>query len=262
MSGTSLSEGARLIQIAVVGPIQLNVNNLVESDFQVFNSTIALELDAHWSTEAESIHGITQEEALSGREQGLVDEELEAWLQQISGTTNRRRIVPVGFNVGSFDMKFIKKFLPKSYTYFTRRSVDLNGVCFSMDGMERYDLPRTSEEWKELSITYGRFLATSTGETAHLQAHDAEFDAWVHVHAWIFLREAMRGNHLPIPTTEESTPSTEEMLKELRLTLTYSEIAELTGVPEVFIKGWARGGRATNSSWIEAIEKTYLARAE
>lgn len=258
MSGTSLGEGSELIQIAVVGP--LDFAQLIQSPEQtsVFQSTVALSDSGHWSDEAESIHGITREEALLGKTPTVVDNELSQWLSEKNTSSGKkfRRIVPVGFNVGSFDMKFVKKFLPQSYELFTRRVVDLNGICFSMDGMEYNGIPQTAEQWKRLSIAYGQahwhLLPHNKGSRIGA-AHDAEFDAWVHSFAWLFLREGMRSNSLAIPQVASSVVTVELVLTELRVHYSLQEISETTGVPVVFLKGWARGGRATNSEWVRAI---------
>lgn len=261
MTGTSLNDGAELLQIAAVGPLPVMSPSSLSIDSraqQVYQSTVGITESAHWSIEAESIHGITKEEALKGRNVDLVDVEFSNWLIGLGARSKQRLIVPVGFNVGSFDMKFIKRFLPKSFGLFTRRAVDLNGICFSMEGLEYYGEEKSADQWKQLAIQYGRYRLKLTGETKFADAHDAEFDAWVHAYAWEFLKESIRGRDINIGYSETDTDSIQFVIASLRETLTLNEISLSTGIPSEFLRGWSRGGRARNKEWITSLRQLYL----
>lgn len=262
MTGTSLNEGAELLQIAAVGPLSsFAPPRPTKSQAQkVYQSTVGITESAYWDIEAESIHGITKEEALKGRNAALVDIEFTNWLIELGANQKRRLIVPVGFNVGSFDMKFIKSFLPKSFDLFTRRAVDLNGICFSIDGLKYLGETKSAEQWKELAIAYGRYRLSVEGDKGLADAHDAEFDAWVHAYAWEFLKESIRGRDLRIGYSEADTDSIQSVIASLRETLTLNEISLSTGIPSEFLRGWSRGGRARNKEWIELLNQLYLDR--
>lgn len=260
MTGTSLNEGAELLQIAAVGPLSSYAppRLINRQDQKVYQSTVGITESAYWDLEAESIHGITKEEALQGKTSELVDIEFTNWLIELGANKKRRLIVPVGFNVGSFDMKFIKRFLPKSFELFTRRAVDLNGICFSMDGLKYFGETKSAEQWKSLAIQYGRYRMSVEGDKGVADAHDAEFDAWVHAYAWEFLKESIRGRDLNIGYSETDADSIQTVIALLRETLTLDEISLSTGIPSEFLRGWSRGGRARNKEWIELLNQLYL----
>jgi hypothetical protein len=85
---------------------------------------------------------------------------------------------------------------------FARRTVDLNAVCFTLDGA-RFDGTATDADgWKELSQTYAHRTIAALGTTG--DAHDAGYDSLVHLHAWRFLRSVSQGE--PTGTSREVQP--------------------------------------------------------
>ena len=67
------------------------------------------------------------------------------------------KLIPVGFDVGAFDMPFVKATLPKLSKLFGRQSLDLNSICFGLS-VARAAGPEDSgdemQRWKRSSISY------------------------------------------------------------------------------------------------------------
>lgn len=66
-----------------------------------------------------------------------VDRDLADWLMETAGT---QKLWPVGWNVGSFDMRYVRKFLPVSNHRFGYRSIDLNATSFAVDIATNHDM--------------------------------------------------------------------------------------------------------------------------
>lgn len=62
-----------------------------------------------------------------------IDLECRQWLQETTGITEQNKLIILGWNVASFDMPFVRKFLPKTAGQINRRSIDLNALCFLED---------------------------------------------------------------------------------------------------------------------------------
>lgn len=62
-----------------------------------------------------------------------VDAEFMKWLQDTSGTKKSWKLIGAGWNYGTFDQPFIKKYMPRSGLMLSRRSMDLNAVSFAFD---------------------------------------------------------------------------------------------------------------------------------
>lgn len=256
MSSPKFAEGGALIQIGAYGAINSSIIDEADNARR-FESPIRFE-GGLWEESAESIHGISRKELEDAPTAEDVDDLFYGWLLSIGAKPKRRLIVPVGMNVGAFDMLFVNKFLPRSAELFTRRCVDVNGVCFSMDGIPYFDEPKSAAEWKSLSLEYGRRQwRAKFGEDSALAPHDALFDAWVQGFGWEFLKSGMRGVSLVMPEVQDFSLDLQEKLKQLVATFGLPTISEKTGVPETFLKGWSIGGRATNLEWRTAVEDFY-----
>ncbi len=84
-------------------------------------------------------------------------------------------IIPVGMNVGSFDMQFIKKYLPVSASLFGYRSIDLNALVFE-------EAIRTDSSFSQIKET-AKVIGTSYAH-AHvpeLGPHHALWDAYSNI---------------------------------------------------------------------------------
>ena len=128
--------------------------------------------------EASRIHGISAETTLAAPDVAIVDAMLLSWLQQVNPYGF---VVPIGFNVGSFDMQFVRRALPRSYKKMGYRSVDLNAIIFTLAkmGLGTFDTIKTA--------------AKEYGAPAVGKPHDALYDAQEAVAAWHWLQMLAAG---------------------------------------------------------------------
>ena len=140
--------------------------------------------------QASAVHNIPDEDILSAPPAVLVDRRLRRWLEaRLSEAQARhehtgiRPFIPVGWNVGGFDMPFVRTTLPESCGLISRRSLDINALCFAFeDARVTYHGERKSfDGWKKLAIEY----AGSTFDTPRW--HNALFDAQAALEAYNFL---------------------------------------------------------------------------
>lgn len=194
-SGNDLARGARMIQIGLaVGS---------GSDLDVFSSLVGWSDESwdtdSWSTEAETVHGITRARLAQAPDADAVDALAATWLLRHGARADRPAVLAVGFNVGSFDLPFIARYLPRTRALLTHRCVDLNSVLFTLDGWH----PTESDGWG-----WHRWKSTVKEHAAaalHAHAggaHDAGWDAAEAMLSWQWLRD-----RLPAPgATREDLP--------------------------------------------------------
>lgn len=120
-----------------------------------------------------------------------VEAALIDYLLRIGGRRGERLLVPVGWNVGSFDMPFFRRTFPEAAKLFSRRSVDLNSVCFTFGSLLFGDpAARTWDAWKEQAK---HFADRALYGVIPGGRHDAYYDAAAAVVEWMYLR-----NRLPL----------------------------------------------------------------
>jgi len=174
MSSSELSEGGKLIQIGISTAEGLNRSYSMNPG------------DCQWSEEAEAVHGLSLELVQSFRSPAEVDADLYEFLIALGADPKRRsKTIPVGFNVGAFDMPFVKDSLPKSFSLFSRRTVDLNAICFALD----YSLDNghvvNAETWKKRAKAY------AIKKIGMENQHDAGWDSLMHIYCFEYLRGIM-----------------------------------------------------------------------
>lgn len=184
MTSSELSDGGALIQLGLsvfvsgeMKSISFGINPYWDGD------------DVQWDEVAASVHGIPREEVHSFDPPVLVDLGLFTWLQDtVDAKVNKRNSnVPVGFNVGAFDMPFVKKLLPKTFSLFSRRTVDLNALCFALDGKVDNGMPVKFDTWKKRAKLY------AIDKIGYENQHDAGWDAMMHLYSFEYLRNVMNG---------------------------------------------------------------------
>ena len=99
-----------------------------------------------------------------------VDADLQNWLS-CENTYSRKRYVPIGFNVGTFDMAFIRKKMPLTMKVFSYHALDLNALLYT-------EALKTGKDPKELKSMY----KSKARNKAHkllpqYKEHNAIFDA-------------------------------------------------------------------------------------
>lgn len=133
--------------------------------------------------EASKVHGFSVERMVAGNRPAVVDDSLCAWLEDRAVSQTRRWAIAIGWNVAGFDMPFVRKFLPKAAGCFSYRTVDLNAICFALDGKHGH-----AWDWwkKQIKKKIERMLGV-------VRWHDAGFDAVAGLLAFELLREELAG---------------------------------------------------------------------
>lgn len=148
---------------------------------EVFTSDIRCRLD-RVNPDSMAVHGIDPGWLREGAPaKHLVDEQLAYWLVQTLNT--RRKVIPVGWGVSYFDMPWVRKYLPRSAEYFSRRSVELGTVCYTIGatfGMSPDTLKRKAKRYAENKNT-----------DIHTW-HNAGYDALASLLAWEYLMKVMK----------------------------------------------------------------------
>jgi DNA polymerase III epsilon subunit-like protein len=178
MSGNDIDAGHKLIQI---GLAKYNEDGGVDHIGYLLNPG-----EMVWSMEAQEVHQFTQEDVKGyGIYPSIVDPITANWANPGS---QRRDFVMVGFNVGSFDRPFIKQTLPLTYGKFSRRSVDINSVIFSMS-----DTNTQFERIKDKAKSYAFEKMEGMFNDFKNRQHDAEYDAVMSLYCFEYLRTLIKG---------------------------------------------------------------------
>jgi DNA polymerase III epsilon subunit-like protein len=176
MSGNDIDIGHKLIQIGMAKMVEgkmISIGILLNPGVM------------EWSEEAEGVHQFSQEHIeKNGEDPAMVDRQLAEWANP---STHRRDFVMVGFNVGSFDRPFIKQTLPLLYGKFSRRSVDLNSVIFSMS-----ENNTQFERIKGKSKDYAFEKMEGMFEGFSNRQHDAEYDAVMSLYCFEYLTSLIK----------------------------------------------------------------------
>jgi DNA polymerase III epsilon subunit-like protein len=253
MTASSLAMGGRIFQIGLVSIIKdgNNTPNIQESFTLTFNPG---EDEYYWEEEAEAIHGVREEEMLQAISAEEADEAIHNWLVSQGVDARVNPAVAIGFNVGSFDLPHIAEVLPRTYKLFSGRSIDINALCFTLDGVEYKGTSSEWSGWKRMAKKYAeRSISLANNSMYTPEAHNALYDAYMHFYAWQFIQAAVKGEPLSIPGIPTRESDVKRALKELANHYNIEDIAKITGVPEAYIKGWSKGGRATRREYMDAI---------
>jgi len=247
MSAPNLSDGGRLIQIGVAA------GEPEGRDHSLFASLINPGPGYTWSMRAEGIHGFRKDEVEAAPVAPEVDNALFSWLLDRGAEEGKRgNIIPIGFNVGAFDMPHVAEVLPLTYSLFSRRTVDLNALCFTLDGSEYNNNPVSWSGWKRLAKNFAE-------RTIHEQGfpgaeHDAGYDALIHLYGWRFLRAACHGSPLLLPHTPVPAPETQLLSLQILEVFGADDGASSLGVHPEVLRGWASGGRATRPGIVQDMQ--------
>lgn len=250
MSAAELTHGGRLIQVGVVA--HSDRTGQVPSDGSELFSAVLRPSEFMWDQEAEAVHGLTREEVMDAAPAAQVDAELRAWLLEHGAQDGEQSAIAIGFNVGTFDLPHLAAVLPRSASLFSHRSVELNAICFTLDGVPYAGRPTGWQGWKQAAVRWAvaEIAGLDGGENA---AHDAGFDARLHLFVWRFLRAAVAGRPFPQPDMVFTEPESQILAQTLISTFGSAQAAQLSGVPEQFLLGWSIGGRATRGDYLEAL---------
>jgi hypothetical protein len=105
-----------------------------------------------------------------------VDDQLSTWLRESSYYDGKRyRGIPMGLNVGTFDMRFVQKWLPITFRQFGYRSLDLNALIFAEAIRQGTGFDRLKKQAKEAGAKLADHYAPDR------KAHDALWDAYSNI---------------------------------------------------------------------------------
>lgn len=142
-----------------------------------------------WEPEAEAVHGIPLETVLNG-DDFFNAEDVDKWSYEwlVENGVDRKvrhNNIPVGLNVSGFDMPFIRKWLPQTYSLFSRRTADLNAMFFALDGCNN----ASWEQWKKWAKEYADKELETRGPK---QEHNAGWDSAMHLYMLEFVQKQIR----------------------------------------------------------------------
>lgn len=172
-------------------PCQVGVAARAGGELLSFSSDIGWAAGSYLvEAEALGVNGFSPSRIEAGRRAPTVDREIWNWVHRNIGSYEyagmglvaERRLVPVGFNVGGYDLPFVRDWLPQFYGFLSRRVVDLNAVCFALGGEGKRD------EWKRRLEKAAR-EAMPDANSHGRGPHDAGYDA---VEALLAFEEARR----------------------------------------------------------------------
>jgi hypothetical protein len=187
-------------------PIQIGISLGVKPDENFCSKIAWYPEEMVWSDRSAEVHKIPREQVTQVGykywylDRAHVDFLIIEWLRGIypSGIKQGNHfVIPIGWNVGQFDLPFIKRYLPLFNSYISRRTIDLNAVVYTMDGqIEHGGSYPTYKGWKKMSKDY----AAAILEKCNFQTtwHDAGYDAAAGLLSWEFLRAAIAGKPFEI----------------------------------------------------------------
>lgn len=197
MSGSELSAGHRLIQagIAVRDGEQI----------RVFSSLIGWpDEQLIWDEEAYQIHYIERQRILDGPAPATVDQAAQTFLNAAVGEHKGLALVTVGFNVAAFDHPFFRAALPGLMGRMSRRAIDLNTVCFALDGWSGDRArDRSWQRWKKDACAWADEQMLAAGHTEG--RHDAGYDAGQALYVLEFLRSQIHASSHPATGADSQT---------------------------------------------------------
>lgn len=170
MTGTDGSAVHQLIQIGVA-----------TAPDEVFVSDIGYD---EWRQNEDSmrIHGFSPDRIRAAPRPEAVDTAVTQWLSdKVVGA--EKGLIAVGWNVCGFDLPYVRNYLPRLGGFISRRSVDLNGVCFTFAG-------GAGSRWKTLKKRSKVYAEERLGRA---EWHDAGYDAAAALLAWEYFKNLAQG---------------------------------------------------------------------
>lgn len=250
MSAADVSSGGRLIQIGLA--VHTNRKG-EENDTPPSFGSLINPGPCEWNERAAVVHGFTREEIERAPSAETVDSLCIEWLTK-HGLNRARSGIAVGFNVGSFDLPHLSTVLPGTALLFSRRTVDLNAICFTLEGKRHEGGTPTWSGWKRMASTYAQRAIAERGLSIDM-AHDAEYDALLHLFAWRFLKAAAQGS--PIKISQEPVRGlgweAQRLTGQLLSSVGIEEAIQITGFTREQLQGWANGGRVRGPEIVDRL---------
>jgi hypothetical protein len=148
----------------------------------------------------------------------------------------------------------VRLVLPRTAALFSRRTVDLNALCFTLEGLPYEGTAPGWSGWKRMASTYAeRVIAGLPAGPDGFAAHDAGYDALLHLFAWRFLRAAAHGTPVTMPQTPVGGKDVKRATGALLAAVGTDRAAALTGYAGPTLHGWANGGRVTDPNVLRIL---------
>lgn len=184
-------------------PIQVGVAHVPFTDHVGF---VSMAWDINWEPgtygmeidpESLKINSFTLDRIFWGEEgyqdHQEVDEELSNTLKRIKQRlqlgNKDEELIPLGWNVGKFDMDIMRRFLPNSFALVSHRTRELNTAVALAAEVCGVDYQKLKQDCKDYSEDMTSRHNDITGSW-----HDAEWDAVASLYAWDFTKSFIRDN--------------------------------------------------------------------
>lgn len=132
-----------------------------------------------WNEEAFEVHKITKQRLQIAPTAEQADSLISGAI--LPRKPEGQRFCMIGWNVAGFDRPFIEKHLPKTFSMFSYRTVDLNAICFALAVPQVRSYDRVKNESKDYAL--------EKMEGHETLWHDAGFDALASLHSYEYLRK-------------------------------------------------------------------------
>jgi len=154
--------------------IQLGLSCIVAGRPVVFSSMVKNEGETFISEESFSVHGISAGELVSAPSLSEVEYNAIKWLEELVDLSESEKLIAVGWNVNSYDLPFINKFMPNLRKFFSHRVVELNSLCYLLGGSSHFEY-RSSDSIKLQAKNINKKLLGEFNVIG--DEHDAGYDA-------------------------------------------------------------------------------------
>lgn len=141
-----------------------------------------------WDEESALVHNISKTSLAAAYWAEDVDLLAKQCVIDNSNTWKGQR-KPVGWNVGSFDMPFVRKHLPTLASQLSYQSTDLNAAAFLIADAQSESVVTIKAEAKN----YAEALMTMRGWEPSW--HDAGYDSAAALLSWDYLKERARNGY-------------------------------------------------------------------
>ncbi len=139
-----------------------------------------------WDDRAFEVHGITKEQLTQeGKDIHTVNVEAVEFIKARSQVWKGQRKL-VGWNVGSFDVPFLRKHLLGIASELSYQSADLNAITFAIAEARGINFGALKDQ-AHIAGANGADNILGTGDRHH--AHDAGWDAVAALGAWDYLKK-------------------------------------------------------------------------
>jgi len=160
---------------------------------KVFESDIGYD-EYSFTQTALDVNGFTHDRIRSGPKPEKVDAELVEWLHAKGIKEYNPSLIAVGWNVGAWDLAFVRYYLPRFSKFLSYRTVDLNAVTFAASfvvdrqGLSYYTIKTNAKRYAEerLKVVY-----------PSPAWHSAGFDAAASLAAFEYLIGFLKASNQP-----------------------------------------------------------------